>query len=173
MKKLFIICSILTLLTGCGNNKEKSIPIIYDDYGRDILPGEANYYYTFTGESKHFSFNNGIADYRGNKAEFEIKGLEQKKNEEFMAYINIYFNDKLFSFKMFNNELIKSNNTIAGVHGRKIKRDSNGNFQGEIDAFMETKPEDFENAIKIIANYCDSKNNCQDEEFELNINKHE
>ncbi|MDE5538992.1 MAG: hypothetical protein K2J20_00725 [Bacilli bacterium] len=175
MKKKLLISSVvlILILTGCGNNMEENTPKIYDDYGRDVLPGVADYYYTFTGESEHFTFSDGIADYRDDKAELVIDGLKQKNQEEFTTYVRVYFNDKLFSSRAFNNELITEDNRITGVWGKKIKRNADGNMYGEIDAFMETEPDNFANAIKIIANYCDAKDNCQDEEFKLNIIKNE
>ena len=174
MKKIVLLCCTIFLLTGCGNNMEEdSPPIIYDNYGRDILPGDVDYYYTFTGESKHFSFSDGLANYQDNKAELDIKGLKQKSNEEFTATISVYFNDKFLSSKTYDNESIKIQNKIVGEYGYKIKRNADGNMYGEIDAFMETRPEEFEKAIKVVANYCDSQNNCEEEIFTLNIEKHE
>lgn len=173
MKRIILLCCAIFLLTGCEKKLDDTTHIIYDDYGRDILPGDADYYYTFTGESKHFSFSDGMANYKDNKAEFYIKGLKQKKNEEFIATISVYFNDEYFSSKRFDNESIKTNDNVTGVSGKKIKRNADGNMYGEIDAFMETRPEEFEKAIKVVANYCDGQNNCEEEIFTLNIEKHE
>ena len=173
MKKFIFVMLVLVLgVCGCTSEEDKN-PVIYDDYGRDVLPGEADYHYTFTGESEHFTFSDGIADYRDDKAEFWIKELKIKNNEKFSATISVYFNNRLLSTQKFDNKSIKEYDIVSGVYGKKIKRDSDGRFYGDIDAFMETKPEDFESQIKIIANYCDKNDNCSNEDFKLDVIKHD
>ena len=143
---------------------------VNDDIGRDILPGDVNYYYTFTGESKHLLFEKGIADYRDDKAEFLVTNFKVKNDESFTGTITILFNDKEMGSGEISNKGITT--LELGEYARKIKRSDNGTFYGDIDAFMLTNPDDLPKALKIVVNYCDSKNKCNKEEFKFSFVKH-
>ncbi len=168
MKKVVLIGLIL-LLTGCGTTEKYDE---YDDFGRDILPGDVNYYYTFTGESEHFTFDDGMADYRDDKAYFWIKNLKALTDEPFEVEISVYFNDTFAMLSGFTSEETKVKDTLVTEYGTKIKRDTDGHMYGEITPFLKTRPEDFPNAIKVVAKYCKTEKNCQEETFKLNIEKH-
>ena len=143
---------------------------VNDNIGRDILPGDVNYYYTFTGESKHLLLEKGIADYRDNKAEFLVTNFKSKNNESFTGTLTISFDGKEMGSGEINNQSIRT--LELGEYARKIKRADNGTFYGEIDSFMLTNPDDLPKALKITVKYCDSKNKCNDEEFKLSFAKH-
>ena len=180
MKKLISILFITMCflsLSSCKKEelKEDEIPDLYP--GRNVLPGDANYYYTFSGKSDNVSFKSGMADYRDDKAEFELKDIEVNKElDYYYAKISVYFNDKLFGETGFLKT--KANNgkvdNKIGAYGEKIKRDDDGYFNGEFDSFMETEPDNFKEAIKVEFYYCKHEN-CDDakkEELKLDIVKH-
>lgn len=181
MKKLISILLIficLITLSGCkkGELQDDKRPDLYP--GRDILPGDVNYYYTFSGKSSNVSFKSGRADYLDDKAEFILKDIEvNNKLDYYYAKISVYFNDKLLGATGFLKSEVnkgKPENQIA-VLGKKIKRDKDGSFYGEIDSFMETEPDKFEESIKVEFYYCKHEN-CDDavkEELKLDIVKHD
>ena len=175
MKRRFLVIlltGVLVLgLTGCSSKKD----VLDDDVfptDRDILPGDVNYYYTFAGESEHYIFEDGMADYRDDKAYFWIQDFKLIEDKEFYGSISIYVNDRLMSsVEYLNNDLITKFKVLT--KGNKINRDKDGNFYGEINQFMLTNPDDLEKALKITGTYCDTNNKCNDEEFKLTFIKHE
>lgn len=181
MKKIISILLIficLVTLSGCkkAELKEDKKPDLYQ--GRDILPGDVNYYYTFRGESSNVIFNTGIVDYRDDKAEFILKDIEvNKKLDYYYAKISVYFNDKLLGatgFLKSETNKGKLENQIV-VLGKKIIRDKDGHFYGDIDSFTETEPDKFEESIKVEFYYCKHEN-CDDaikEDLKLDIVKHD
>lgn len=180
MKKIIRILFIsLCLITLSGCKKEiKENHDIEDLYeGREILPGNVFYYYTFSGESDNVIFKSGIADYREDKAEFILKDIEVNKDlDYYYAKISVYFNDKLFVSTGFLKSETKNNKaeTQIAVLNKKLRRNEEGIFDGEIDSFMEIEPDKFPEAIKIKFYYCKHEN-CDDaieEELKLDILKH-
>lgn len=171
---LILILGVLIItLTGC-NSKDKELNTKIDDIyptDRDILPGNVNYYYTFTGESEHLIFDDGMANYQDDKAEFWIKNFSSKSNEEFTGKYIVSFNGKEMASGDIDNKIIEKIN-ISEL-GHKIKRADDGNFYGEIDSFMMTNPDDLEKALNITVNYCNSNKKCKDEVFKINFIKHE
>lgn len=163
-------------MSGC---KKEDNDMLEDSFSnRNVLPGDVNYYYTFSGKSDNIVFNYGMADYRDDKAEFILKDIEvNEKLDYYYAKISVYFNNKLLGATGFLKSEInngKPENQIA-VLGKKIKRDKDGNFYGEFDSFMETEPDKFEESIEIEFYYCKHEN-CDDaikEELKLDIVKHD
>lgn len=181
MKKItsiLLISICLITLSGCKKEElsEDKIPDLYS--GRDILPGDVNYYYTFSGESNNVSFKSGRADYLDDKAEFVLKDIEvNNKLDYYYAKISVYFNDKLLGATGFLKSETSNGKTDSqiAVLGKKIKRDKDGNFYGDIDSFTETEPDKFAESIKVEFYYCKHEN-CDDaikEELKLDIIKHD
>lgn len=180
MKKLVLLMFIsicLFLLSSCKKEKlnEDDIPDLFS--GRNVLPGDVDYFYTFSGESHNVSFQSGIADYRNDLAEFKLEDIQVNKElDYYYAKISVYFNDKLLGATGFLRDETKNGKTDASIAAlnKKITRDQDGNFYGEFDSFMETDPDDFSKSIKVIFYYCKHEN-CDDaleEELKLDILKH-
>lgn len=171
-----------TTLTGCQKSelKNKLEISMADDLisDKDVLPGEANYYYTFTGVSKNLSFKTGIADYRDDKAIFELKDIELvNKNYDYVSgELSVYFNDKFWGSMKFKKSEVQNGiiKDYLGVYGEKIKRDADGNFYGEFDSFLETEPANFKDALKVKVCFCKNKSCTKQtvEELKLDIIKH-
>ena len=181
MRKLVplrFISICLILLSGCKKEKlnEDNVPDLFS--GRNVLPGDVDYFYTFTGESHNVSFQSGIADYRNDLAEFKLEDIQVNKElDYYYAKISVYFNDKLLGATGFLKDETKNGKIDASIAalGKKITRDEDGNFYGEFDSFMETEPDDFAKSIKIVFYYCKHEN-CDDaleEELKLDILKHD
>ena len=171
IKNIFENSSIIKIEETMNKGLEQVNEKVYvnDDYNRDVLPSNVNYYYTFTGESNHFIFNDGIADYRDDKAVFEIKNIKSKTKDSFHSSINVYFNDKLLVYNSIDDKSIDE--FKISIIGNKIYRNKDGNMYGEIDSFMATNPDKLGSALKIVGVYCDSNNKCSNEEFKLKFTK--
>ena len=100
----------------------------------------------------------------------DIEAFVLKNDESFTGTITILFNDKEMGSGEISNKGITT--LELGEYARKIKRSDNGTFYGDIDAFMLTNPDDLPKALKIVVNYCDSKNKCNKEEFKFSFVKH-
>lgn len=185
---IVLLCVVLLFsITGCGKEELKGDSIGYEKKeieegndvldlfpGKDIVPGDEKYYYTFTGKSDNISFKTGIADYRDDKAEFKLEDIEVNPNLDYdSAGISVYFNGKHFGTTNFFKDDLKNNKLEVGLSsiGKKIRRDADGKFYGEFDSFMETDPDDFANALKVEFSY-NKKENSKKEELKLDIEKH-
>lgn len=142
---LFIIASIFGIklllknITKNVKNEEQKIENI------DLI-------YTFTGKSEHFSFEKGIAEYHNEKRSLKITNFNILDDNIKICSIKLFFNDQLF----YENNYISKNeleNLIIREEG-EIFVDDEGNYIGELDAFLMVKPNDFKDNIKIEMEYC-------------------
>lgn len=172
-KKIIFVLVIIVIIIGfIGVNNFYNRKITY----KECKNNEVKLKYIthkFTGESEHFGFETGNVDLDKNNYEILLTNFRQTKKvkniDDFK--ITIYFNDKEWSSNEWNKNKDISfrkflKNIIVYEEDTEYIEENSPNFRRSSDAFIETSPDEFKSAIKVVAKYC-YKNKCNTENMKI------